>query len=176
MNKSIGVLLFLAGFGLFVPPAMAEFKVGFVDAGKLLQLAPQADAATARIEREFAPRNRQLVSMQKEIRKLEDKLMRDAAVMKEQEAAKLEQNMRSKKRDLKRQQDEFREDLNLRRNEELQKLQRQVLETIQSVAQREKYDLVLSDGVVYASEQVNITSKVLEWLKNESRGSKRSRR
>ena len=172
MNKLIRLLVLLAGFGLLIPPASAEFKVAFVEAAKLLQQAPQAEAATARIEREFAPRNRELVSMQKEIRRLEDKLMRDAAIMKEREAAKLEQNVRLKKRDLKRQQDEFREDLTLRRNEELQKLQRRVLETIQRVAEREKYDLVLSEGVVFASKRVNITPKVLEWMKKESKSGK----
>ncbi len=171
MNKPIRVLVLLASFGLWVPPVLAEVKVAFVDAAKVLQQAPQAEAATARIEREFAPRNRELVSLQKEIRRLEDKLLRDAAIMKEQEAAKLEQNVRSKKRNLKRQQDEFREDLTLRRNEELQKLQRKVLETIQLVAERGKYDLVFSDGVVYASKRVNITPRVLEWMKKESKTS-----
>ena len=145
----------------------ADYKVGFVDAGKVLEEAPQAEDARSRLEKEFAPRDRTLIKTQKEIRDLEDKLVRDGAVMSESERTRVERDLRARKRDLKRQQDEFRDDLNLRRNEELQKLQRQVFEAIQRLAKQDKYDLIVGDGVIFASSRVDVTSKVIDYLKQK---------
>jgi outer membrane protein len=156
-----------------VHASAADYKVGFVDAGKVLEEAPQAEDARARLEKEFAPRDRELVKGQKEIREVEDKLVRDGAVMSESERTRLERELRASKRDLKRQQDEFRDDLNLRRNEELQKLQRQVFEAIQALAKQEKYDLILGDGVIFANSRVDITPKIIDYLKRTFKASPR---
>jgi outer membrane protein len=145
--------------------AQAEIKIGFVNAEKLLQEAPQADSARARLEQEFAPRDKKLAASTKQLRALEEKLTRDGATMADAERTKLEREARDMKRDLKREQDEFREDFNIRRNEELGKLQKQVFEAIRTLAKGENYDLILSEGVIAASKQVDITSKVLELLK-----------
>ncbi|MBS0601020.1 MAG: OmpH family outer membrane protein, partial [Proteobacteria bacterium] len=66
---------------------------------------------------------------------------------------------------VKRAQDEFREDFNIRRNEEMAKLQKLIQDAITALAQEERYDLVLNDGaVIFASEAVDITDKVLKRL------------
>ncbi len=158
----------LAGLCLIADTAFAaEYKVGFVDAAKVLEQAPQMEAASRRLEKEFEARNRGLVGVQKEIRTLENKLVRDGAVMSEAETSRTEREVRARKRELKRQQDEFRDDLNLRRNEELQKLQKKAIEAIQTLAKKEKFDLIVGDGVVFASKRVDVTSKVIDLLKRE---------
>ncbi len=152
---------------LFLHPSWAEeIKIGFVNVARVLQQAPQAEQAKKRLEREFAPRDKRLVAMQKELKKLEEKLARDAAVMSDSERRKLERDILAKQRELKRAREEFREDFNLRRNEELGKLQRQVFEAVKSLAKEESYDLLLTDGVVYASDRVDVTDKVLKRLKS----------
>ena len=145
-----------------------DLKVGFVNAAQLLEKAPQADAARANLEKEFAPRDRRLVAEQKELRQLEEKLSKDGAIMSDAERKKIERDILSGKRDLKRSRDEFREDLNIRRNEELAKLQKLVVESIRALANEGTYDLVLTDGVLYASDKVDITSLVLDKLKKEA--------
>ena len=40
----------------------AGLKVGFVNAPKLLELAPQSEAALRKLEKEFAPRDRKMCS------------------------------------------------------------------------------------------------------------------
>ena len=145
----------------------AELKVGFVNAAKVLEQAPQADAARAALEKEFSPRDKSLLKLQKEMRKLESRLTRDGAIMSESERRKLERDIVSRKRDIKREQEEFREDLNIRRNESFDKLRRRVYEVIVDIAKKEKYDLVVSDGVVYAASRIDITDKVVARLKQE---------
>ena len=58
-------------------------------------------------------------------------------------------------------QTEFQEDLNLRQNEELGSLQRSLLAEVQQYAQAQGFDLVVGDGVLFASTTVNITDEVL---------------
>jgi outer membrane protein len=86
--------------------------------------------------------------------------------MNETERRRLDRESREQRRELKRAQDEFREDFNLRRNEELGKLQRLVYEAIVSLAKEEGFDLIVNDGaVIFASQQVDITDKVISRLK-----------
>ena len=141
-----------------------QMKVGFVNIPRILQEAPQAEDARERIEQEFAPRDRDLLAQQREVRGMEDKLVKNAAVMSASERSRQEADIRSMKRDLRRSQEEFRDDLNVRRNEELSKLQRLVVDVIQELARGEGYDLVVSEGVVYAGERVDITDKVISRL------------
>ena len=161
MKKRISLFLMLL---LVANVSYAELKIGFVNVAKVLEKAPQAEKAKKRLEKEFSPRDKQLVSQGKEIKKLEEKLSRDAAVMSESERRRLEKDIIAKKRDAKRSQQEFKEDFNMRRNEELTKLQRRIMEAIKALAKDEKFDLLLTDGVILASQQVDVTNQVQEKL------------
>jgi outer membrane protein len=154
----------LALLSLLPAAAFAELKAGFVNAVKVMEAAPQVEKANARLEQEFAPRQRRIVTAQQEVRRLEEKLAKEETTSSDTESRNLSRDLMAKKRDLKREQDEFREDYNIRRNEELDKLQKRIVEVIQGLAKEEGYDFILSDGVVWASERVDITDKVLRRL------------
>lgn len=145
----------------------AELKVGFVNAQQVLEKAPQADAARAQLEKEFAPRDRRLVAEQKTLQQKQEKLARDSTIMSDSERDRLERDILQEKRDLKRARDDFRDDLNMRRNEELADLQKKVVQTIRELAKENKYDLVVTDGVLYASDRVDMTAQVLDRLKKD---------
>ena len=153
-----------------LPASAEDYRIGVVNAVKVLQQAPQAAAARAKLEKEFAPRDRKLVAAQKELKKLEDKLAKDAAIMSEAERAKLEREIVSRRRELKREQEAFRDDINFRRNEEFGAIQKDVVKAIQAVAREGKYDLILGDGVIYASQKMDITDKVIAHLKKSQGG------
>lgn len=144
--------------------SFADLKIGFVNIPAVLEKAPQAEKAKKRLEQEFSPRDKQLVAQQKEIQNLEEKMARDASVMGESERRNLEKDILNKKRDAKRAQQEFSEDFNIRRNDELGKLQRRIVEAIREIAKDQKFDLLLTDGVIYASEQIDVTTQVQEKL------------
>jgi outer membrane protein len=158
------LVLCVLSFAVLTTANAAEVKIGFVNVPRVLEKAPQADKAKKDLEKEFSPRDKRLLAEKKKIKKLQDKLKRDAAVMSEDERRKLERDIMSKSRDVKRTQDEFREDFNIRRNEELGKLQKKVYEAIKRLAKKEKYDLLLTEGVVYASSAVDVTKKVQDQL------------
>lgn len=142
-----------------------DFKVGFVDTARVLKEAPQADVARKKLENEFAPRDRKIVEMQTELKKLDEQQKRDIAVMSDINIKKLEREIISLTRDIKRAREEFTEDFNIRRNEELSKLQKLVREVITRVAEDGRYDLILSDSVLYTSKRIDITGSVLDRLR-----------
>lgn len=165
-GKMIKNSLVLLVFTLFLlsNANAASIKIGFVNVPRVLEKAPQAEKAKKDLEKEFMPRDKRLLAEKKKIKKLQDKLQRDAAVMSGDEKLKLERDILSKSRDIKRTQNEFREDFNIRRNEELGKLQKKVYEAIKRLAKKEKFDLLLTEGVVYASSSVDVTKKVQDQL------------
>jgi len=155
--------LFL-GLSLAANVSYADLKIGFVNIPAVLEKAPQAEKAKKRLEMEFSPRDKQLLAQQKEIQSKEERMARDGTVMSESERNNLEKEILNKKRDAKRSQQEFSEDFNARRNEELGKLQSRIVEAIRLIAKDQKFDLLLTDGVIYASEQIDVTSQVQQKL------------
>ena len=158
VTAAIGILL-LSGIAL--PAAAQEVKIGVVNVPVLLDRAPQTKAAMDALQEEFAPRQREFVAKQKELEDLTAKIQKDVAVMGETERRNAEQNLRDLQRDVARLQQEFREDLELRQNEVLGELQRALLKELQDYAQAQEYDLIVGDGVLFASQTVNITEEVL---------------
>ncbi len=144
-----------------------ELKLGFVNTTRIMNQAPQAEAARERLKSEFKSRDEKIVSLQNELKKLEEEMGKNTAIMSENVRKKNERKVVSLKRDIKRAKEEFNEDLNIRRNEELTKLQKQVYETIVALAKEKNYDVILGDSVLYASKRVDLTEQVLEKLKNE---------
>ena len=160
-----GLFGLMLGHGL--PSAAADVKVGFVNVAVVLDQAPQAAVARGRIEKEFAPRDQEMLAQQQQIRTLEDNLVKNAAVLSADQSERQEARLRQLKRELRRSQEEFREDLNLRRSQELSALQRMVTEAIQRMARRENYDLIMTDGVAFAGKKVDITQRVIERLRSD---------
>ena len=54
--------------------------------------------------------------------------------------------------------------MDLRRREEIGDLQEKINQTIDQIALDEKYDLILYNGIAFASENVDITSKIIKSL------------
>lgn len=167
--KMIRTLLAVTSLGLSlgsVTAAAADAaRIAFVNTPQVLEQAPQAEAVRNTLQSEFAPRDAKLVAEQKKVKDLEEKLARDGAVMSEEERRKLERDILGQKREIKRARDEFTEDFNIRRNEELSKMQRDIALSIVTLAKEKGYDLILENGVIYASERVDITKEVIDRLR-----------
>lgn len=162
----IGGSVLAAGMVVLAPwsVAQAETKIAVVNVPRLLEEAPQAKAAMQALQDEFAPRQREVVQQQKDLKVKEEKLQRDGAVMAENERRNAEKDLRDGQRELARKQNEYVEDLNLRRNEELGKLQRSLLQEVQAFARTSSYDLIVGEGVLYVNESMDITAQVLSAL------------
>ena len=167
-NRSISLLaLLFCGIlaALAVHPAAgAEVKMGVVNFQKLLEDAPQTKTAMAALENEFAPRRRELLTLQNDLKARDEKLQKEGAVMAEADRAKAEKTLRDQQREFSRKAGEFQDDASTRRNEEIGKVQRYLVTEIQAYANAQGFDLVLGDGVFFAKGPLDITANVLAVL------------
>ena len=144
----------------------ADYKIGVVNVARILEASPQADEARKKLQKEFAARDTKLVGAQKELKALEDRMQKDGAIMSETERGRVERDVMAKTRDIKRETQEFQEDVNFRRNEEMAIINQKIGEAISGLAKEQGFDLVLGQGLAYASEKVDITDQVIAKLKS----------
>ena len=152
-----------------VHAAQQGLKIGYVNFVKVIEQAPQAKTSLKKLEAEFSPRDKTIVDLQNKIKQSESKLEKEVLVLKSGERRTIERNLLKMKRDLRRLSQEFREDYNLRRNEELSSLQKLVTRVIEDIARKDKYDLIVHEGTLYASKRVDITRIVLERLGSKTK-------
>jgi outer membrane protein len=163
-NRSVPFLSLLL-CGLFASTqASAEIKLGYVNFQKLLEEAPQTKTAMQALENEFAPRRRELLTMQNDMKARDEKFQKEGAVMSEGDRAKTEKELRDTQREFQRKAGEFQDDASTRRNEEIGKVQRYLITEIQAYATSQGYDMVLGDGVFYSKGTFDITANVLAVL------------
>jgi len=151
-------------------PASAQgtgYKIGFVNTARVLKEAPQARTVEERLKAEFEPREAQLRQKRQEILTLEDQLKTDEKLT-SNARRKLEREIRLKVSQLKFLEQEFREDQNLRRNEEIRELQQVISNVLKKQGDEGKFDLILTEGVSYVSDQIDITAQTIEMLKKLS--------
>ena len=141
----------------------AELKIGFIDAERINRESAPAEAATKRLEKEFAPRAQELQRREGQIKTLQGQLEKDAVTMSESDRRAKEQELSRLSLDFQRMQRSYSEDLNLRRNQELQTLFERANRVIKSIAEAEKFDLILQEAV-YRSPRLDITDRVLKAL------------
>lgn len=152
---------------LAIAPVYAQesgLKIGFVNTARVLKEAPQARAVEERLKAEFGPREAQLKEKRQEILALEEQIKTDSS-LNVTARRKLEREIRLKVSQLKFLEQEFREDQNLRRNEEIRELQQVISNVLEMQGDSGKFDLILTEGVSYVSERIDITSETIEMLK-----------
>jgi outer membrane protein len=162
-NKGIGLMF--AALLAFASTANADLKIGYVNAAKILDESPQAEEVAKKLKQEFSEREGNLLASRKEIKQLEEKMTRDGAVMSEAERSKLERELVIRKRDLQNASEAFQDDLNLRRNDEMNKLLTIVQQAIEAIGKEQHFDLIVYEGVAYASPAIDMTDKVSQRLR-----------
>jgi outer membrane protein len=161
--RQLAILGVLA-LGVAAAPAWADLKIGVVNYSKLMQESPQAKTVQDALRAEFAGRQKDLQTQQGALKSKEESLTKDEATMTPEQLAKAQKELRDGNRELQQKVTEFQDDLNGRQNEELSKLQKALVEEVQNYALAQKFDLVLADGVIFASPVLDITPQILTAL------------
>lgn len=140
-----------------------EFRIGIVNIDRIFREANSAKAAQAKLEQEFGKREKELGDLGTQLKTLADKFEREAPTLSESQRATRQKQLVEQDRDFQRKRREFQEDLNARKNEELQQVIERANKVVKTVAETEKYDLVLQEAV-YANPKHDITDKVIKAL------------
>ena len=149
---------------LSVSAEMEIFKIGYVVVEKVLKEAPQTAASNKKLEKEFKSRTDGLQKKAKAIQKQEKDFKKNSITMADVERQNAQKKIQNSKIEIQRIERELREDIDIRRREEIGKLQQKINEAIEEMAKRDKYDLILYQGVAYASKEIDITDKLIKVL------------
>ena len=87
MKKTVFLMMSVLVMTLLTSTSFAEsYRIGFVNATRVFEESPQYQSARDRLETEFSRREKELLSNQKQLKQLEEKVQRDGSVMSESEA------------------------------------------------------------------------------------------
>ena len=140
-----------------------EFRLGYVNLDRIIREAAPSKSAQAKLEQEFARREKDLQEIGNALKSAADKLEREAMTLSESQRAARQKQVMDQDRYFQRKRREFQEDLNARKNEELQQVFERANRVVRQLAEAEKYDLIIQEAV-YVSPKHDITDKVIRSL------------
>lgn len=140
-----------------------EFKVGIVNLDRIFREANSAKTAQAKLEQEFSKREKEINDIGTQLKGAADKFEREAPTLAESQRIARQKQLADQERDFQRKRREFQEDLTTRKNEELQQVIERANRVVKSLAEAEKYDLIVQEAV-YVNPKHDITDKVLKSL------------
>jgi len=148
VNRALMTLVLLGA------PLMAHAeKIAVVDMGAVFEQLPQREQISQSLKKEFGDRMADVQKMQEEMRSLMEKQQRDGALMNDAQKTELVRKMESLKSEYQL------------KGEEQNKLLVKVQKAINTIAEKDQYDLVLQRGaVIYVKPNADISGKVVEAL------------
>ncbi|MDR4516821.1 MAG: OmpH family outer membrane protein [Nitrosomonas sp.] len=142
-----------------------NIRIGVVNTEKILRESTPALKAQQKIDQEFFPRDAEIKDMAKQAKTLQEKLEQKGATMNDADRRELERELANLSRNYQRAQRQMREDLTVRQNEEYGVILELIDEAINTVAEKENYDLILQlQDSVYRSQRIDITDQVIKVL------------
>ena len=168
MKRSLIVLMSLVAMAgsAQIAGAQAAGKIGVVNTDRLLQESPQFLAAQAALNNEFAPDLKEIQAMGQALNTKQEKLRKDVATMSAAQRAAAEAELNEGAIDFEARQKKTQDRATAREEEEMAKVRRAVLEEVQKYARANGFSVILSAGVLYADNSMDVTAPILEALKN----------
>ncbi len=144
--------------------AMAfEQKIAVVNVQEAISQIPQAAALMQALETEFKDEKAVIEQLQKDLTFEDENLKRNGSLMSEKEKKELQTKMAGLYQQYQVKVKEFQQKVAQRKNQETNKLLALVTQSVDNIAAKEDFDLVLSgQAVVFAKPATDITSKVVE--------------
>ena len=154
-----GLMVAVAGFAV----SAQEFKIGVVNLDRIFREASSAKAAQTKLEQEFSKREKELTDLGAQLKTQSDKFEREAPTLAESQRTLRQRQLVDQDRTFQTKRREFQEDLSARKNEELQLVIERANKVVKSLAETEKYDLILQESV-YVNPKHDVTDKVIKAL------------
>jgi len=143
-------------------------KIGYIDIQMVVNNLPQYQQSVDEISREFEPKKQELLDLFKHIELLRIKV-NAINITEKKENLQIELSKLASLEESFKQETEFwQETMNIKKIKLLQKIELLINNTINELAITENYDLILYENAVFVSDQINITSKVIERIQKNS--------
>ena len=143
-------------------------KIGYIDTQTVVNNLPQYQQSVDEISKEFEPKKQELLDLFKHIELLRAKIN---AINNNENKENLQielSKLTSLEESFKQETEFWQETMNTKKIELLQKIELLINNTINELAISENYDLILYENAAFVSDEINITSKVIERIQNNS--------
>lgn len=165
MKKQISLFVFTL---LFSASLFAEgLKIGVVNMQKLQNQAPQIQKMVADLQKRFGPQKEQLEKLAQTIQSDEKALKQNELLMTKDKLTAARKDLVAKVQSFREQEAQLGKEIQVARNQELAVFSDTVNNILSALAKKDKYDLILNDGVVYMDSKLDVTDKILAELKKQ---------
>lgn len=141
----------------------ADQKIAVVNFQEVMQKIPQTAALMQILEAEFKDEKTLVAQLEKDIKYYQEKIKRDGALMSQKEKEELDVKVQGLYLDYQTKGKALQQKATERQNQETNKIIALVRQSVDSIAVKEDYDLVLAQqAVIYSKPASSITDKVIE--------------
>ena len=165
MNRIFSIVTLLAVMTMSAP-AMAG-KVGFVNVNLLFNEYAKVKGIDKMIEDNYSGRNDELVQLRSDIMELEKEIKTNELLMSESKLEKSKNKLKDMALEYREKGMQLDKELKEVRNREMGEFKKVVFEVTQKYGNENKFDLIINEGVMFASESVNVTNDILKLVTNK---------
>jgi len=141
----------------------AEQKIAIINVQEAISQIPQSAVLMQALEAEFKDDKAVLAQLEKDIVFEKENFKRNGSLMSEKEKQALQVKVSDLIQQFQVKAKGFQQQINLRKNEETNKLVALVIQAVDNIAAKEKYDLVLAKAaVIFSKPKHNITAQVVK--------------
>lgn len=141
----------------------AEQKIGAVNVQGIFQAMPQAASIQESIAAEFKDKTEEVSRLEKDIKYYLEKNQRDAATMSAKEKTELEDKIITLREEYTAKAQPLQKEIQARLQEEQNRLLGLIKQSIDTVASKEKYDVILNaNSVAYINPDNDLSKLVLD--------------
>ena len=155
-------------FMLTIPAYAADLKIGVVNMNRLNE-APQVEAINKLLQERFSQPRDELKKMHDELQEEEKEIKRNELLMTESKLKKSKENLIARIKEFREKEAKLASEIQSVQNQELAVFRNVVRTVLTDMAKTDKYDLILSDGIMYVDPKHDITDKILDRLKKEAK-------
>lgn len=161
---SLGVNLAYADTTPSVPAQ--SMQVGVVDISLVLQKAPQLNALRQKLKEKYAPEEKQLIDLQKQMQADAEKMRRDGSVMSAADRTALQKKLDDQQIKMRDMQVKFQQEIYAEQTKQMQDVMKRIQDVVSKVAKDQKLNIVfLKAAVAYAANEYDITDLVIKEMK-----------
>ena len=164
MKKNLYLIAGLVGLLLALPPmSFAADRIGFINIKEVMQTSIAGKKATEEMQKMAEKKQGAVKAMESEIKKLKDELDKQGSVMTPSARSDKESAYQRKLRDYQILVEDTNKELQKRDHDVTYKMLPEVFKAARTVADREKYSVILDiTQVVYFDKSNDITKKVID--------------
>lgn len=161
------MLLTLLGLLMGVGNAAAEGKIGYVDMNVLISQSPQILDANQTLTTEFEEQNSRISEQEADLQALEDTISKEGNFMTPDKLLELQERARILDRQVRRAKEDLKDAITIRNSQLVDDVQNQIKTVVAEYAQKNGYDAILINAILYANDEIDITDEILQQLRSD---------